>query len=66
MSDAERRDVELALVGIPDPMHPSIPREWEERLVCSQILLMHLTGHDDPGNVESARAFLSSLEQQYV
>lgn len=52
------RAVELALNGIPDPMHPGIPRQFVDKLVAAQIVLCAARGDDDPGDVEVARAAL--------
>jgi hypothetical protein len=56
----------LALRGIPDPMHPGIPREFEGGLVHAQIVMLDALGDDDPGNVEAARAALSAREEAWT
>jgi hypothetical protein len=53
-------DADLALDGLPDPMHPRFTPEQADKLTCAQILIMNLAGHDDPGNVEASRAALVS------
>ena len=55
-----REAVELALSGLPDPMHPGIPRHAVDGLVAAKIVLMDALGDPDPGNVEAARAALAS------
>lgn len=49
----------LALNGIPDPMHPGIPKQFVTGLVCAQIVILDALGDDDPGDVEAARAALT-------
>lgn len=53
-----REAIDLALRGLPDPMHPSIPPRMVDGLVCAQIVLRAALGGGDHGNVESARAAL--------
>jgi hypothetical protein len=47
--------------GMPDPMHPEIPRKFVDNLVSAQIVISAALGHEDPGDVEAARAALNGV-----
>jgi len=63
---SDRELVELALYGLPDPMHPEIPRQFVDGLVAAQIVLCDVAHVDDPGDVQGAIETLRRLEARYV
>jgi hypothetical protein len=54
-----QQELRLVLNGIPDPMHPSMPPQWVDRIVAAQIVALEALGENDGCDVDRARATLA-------